>query len=452
MKRITILVFSTLLTILSNAADKPNFIIIFTDDQGYNDLSCFGSTKIKTPFIDSIAQNGRKFTSFYVASPVCTPSRAALLTGCYPKRIGMEKHVIFPQYNWGMHKDEVTIADILKTAGYATACVGKWHLGHRKPFLPTSQGFDSYYGIPYSNNMNHPDNKNKPKYWGARASDILWRDQKSALKWKTPLMQDEKIIELPVDQQTVTRRYTDKSIEFIKANKDKPFFLYLPHSMPHVPLYVPDDVLDKDPKNAYTNTIEHIDTEVGRLLQTVKDLGLKDKTYIIFTTDNGPWLIFKNHGGSALPLKNGKGTTWEGGQRVPCVIQGPGIKAGTVSDEIFSTIDLLPSICKLAGVELKTRGDIDGLDASGLILGKSESPRKEFLYYSSKGDLNGIRQGDFKLRKVKKSIELYNLKEDISEKKNLAKDMPEKVESLTKRMLELDSEISKEKRPRGEFK
>ena len=419
--RKAIFVLSVMLMFAANAADKPNFIIIFTDDQGYNDLSCYGSKKIKTPHIDSIAKNGRKFTSFYVASPVCTPSRAALLSGCYPKRIGMEKHVIFPQYNWGMHKDEVTIADALKGSGYTTACIGKWHLGHRKPFLPTSQGFDSYYGIPYSNDMNHPDNKNKPKYWGPKASDVLWNDQKSALRWKTPLMKDEKIIEIPVNQQTITRRYTDKSIEFIKANKDKPFFLYLPHSMPHVPLYVPDDVLDKDPKNAYTNTIEHIDAEVGRVLKTVKDLGLDKKTYIIFTTDNGPWLIFKHHGGSALPLRNGKGTTWEGGQRVPCVIQGPGIPAGTVNDEIFTTMDLLPTICKLAGVELKTRGKIDGLDASGLLMGKAKSPRNEFLYYSSRGDINGIRQGDFKLRQLKNrrgkvSVELYNLKKDISKK------------------------------------
>ena len=436
---------------MSFAADKPNFIIIFTDDQGYNDLSCYGSKKIKTPHIDSIAKNGRKFTSFYVASPVCTPSRAALLTGCYPKRIGMEKHVIFPAYNWGLHKDEVTIADMLKDAGYATACVGKWHLGHRKPFLPTSQGFDSYYGIPYSNDMNHPDNKGKPKYWGPGPSDVLWNDQKSTFKWKTPLMQDEKIIEIPVDQRTITRRYTDKGIEFIKANKDKPFFLYLPHSMPHVPLYVPEDVLDKDPKNAYTNTIEHIDAEVGRVLKTVKELGLDKKTYVIFTTDNGPWLIFKHHGGSADPLRNGKGTTWEGGQRVPCVMMGPGIPAGSVSDDIFGTIDLLPSIAKLANVELKTRGKIDGLDASDLMLGKAKSPRSEFLYYSSRGGLEGIRQGDFKLRKSRRSVELYNLKDDISEAKNLAKDMPEKVKELTERMQELDAEITKNKRAKGQL-
>ena len=447
--------------LMALAADKPNFIIIFTDDQGYNDLSCFDSKKIKTPFIDSIAKNGRKMTNFYVASPVCSPSRAALLTGCYPIRIGMEKHVIFPAHKHGMHKEEVTIADLLKDNGYATACVGKWHQGHRKPFLPTSQGFDSYYGIPYSNDMNHPDNKGKPRI----SSDASWADQDASVKnWKTPLMKDEEIIELPVNQRTITRRYTDKAIEFVKANKDKPFFLYLPHSMPHIPLYVPEDVFDKDPKNAYTNVIEHIDTEVGRLLKTVTDLDLDKNTYIIFTTDNGPWLQFKNHGGSALPLRAGKGTTYEGGQRVPCVMKGPGIPAGSVSNEIMGTIDLLPSIAKLAGIELKTRGTIDGLDASQLMLGKGQSPRNEFVFYSSQGKLEGLRQGDFKLRiskprqrgknknkaAAKETIELYNLKDDISESKNLADSMPEKVQTLKKRMEELNAEITKEVRPRGQ--
>lgn len=448
-------------TLMAFTADKPNFIIIFTDDQGYNDLSCFGSKKIKTPFIDSIARDGRKFKSFYVASPVCTPSRAALLTGCYPIRIGMQRHVIFPANNHGMHKDEVTIADLLKDNGYATACVGKWHLGHRKPFLPTSQGFDSYYGIPYSNDMNHPDNKGKPRI----SSDASWADQdKSVKNWKTPLMKNEEIIELPVNQRTITRRYTDEAIKFVKENKEKPFFLYLPHSMPHIPLYVPEDVFDSNPQNAYTNVIEHIDTEVGRLLKTVTDLDLDKNTYIIFTTDNGPWLQFKNHGGSALPLKAGKGTTYEGGQRVPCVMKGPGIPAGTESNEIMGTIDLLPSIAKLAGIELKTRGQIDGLDASQLMLGGSKSPRNEFVYYSSVGDLQGIRQGDYKLRiakprkrgknkkqaEVKATVELYNLKEDISESNNLAQSMPEKVETLKKRMEALNAEITKTVRPRGQ--
>ena len=215
-------------------AAKPNFVIIFTDDQGYGDLSCFGSKTIKTPNIDRIAKEGRKFTSFMVASPVCTPSRAALLTGCYPKRVGMHQHVLFPSSTKGLNAKEHTIADHLKGQGYATACFGKWHLGHHKETLPTANGFDTYYGIPYSNDMNHPDNKGKPR-GGWQGMDILWADPESTLtKWKTPLFEDEKIVELPVDQRTVTRRYTQKSIDFIKANKDKPFFVYLPHSMPHI--------------------------------------------------------------------------------------------------------------------------------------------------------------------------------------------------------------------------
>ncbi|MCM8532164.1 MAG: sulfatase [Lentisphaeraceae bacterium] len=461
MNKTKIFICCYLISILAAfAAEKPNFIIIFTDDQGYNDLSSYGSTKIKTPNIDSIAADGLKMTSFYVASPVCSPSRAALLTGCYPKRIGMEKHVIFPKDNHGMHKDEVTIADLLKDNGYATACVGKWHLGHRKPFLPTSQGFDSYFGIPYSNDMSHPDNKNKPKI----NSDEQWKRQESDLDWNTPLMINEEIAELPVNQRNITRRYTDQAINFVKENKEKPFFLYLPHSMPHIPLYVPEDFYDPNPANAYTNVIEHIDAEVGRLLKTVNDLGLDKNTYIIFTTDNGPWLRFKNHGGSALPLRDGKGTTYDGGQRVPCVMKGPGISAGSTTDEIMGTIDILPTIAKLAGVELKTRGPIDGVDASQLILGSKKSPRNEFVYYSSRGELNGLRQGDYKLRVVeswtgrgnkrkktgKVTVELFNLKEDIGEKNNLATKMPEKVQSLKARMMELNKDISKDIRPRGQ--
>jgi len=442
------LAFCLLFAGVAAAAEKPNFIIIFTDDQGYNDLSCFKSETIKTPHIDQLATEGRKFTSFYVAANVCTPSRSALLTGCYPKRIGMEKHVIFPAHNHGLHTDEVTIADLLKGAGYATACIGKWHLGHRKPFLPTSQGFDSYYGIPYSNDMSHPDNKNKP--WGKW--DESWKNPDVMVKkWNTPLMQDEKIIELPVEQRTITRRYTDKGIEFVKANKEKPFFLYLPHSMPHLPLFVPDDIRDPDVKNAYKCVIEHIDAEVGRLVKTVRDLGLSSKTYIIFTSDNGPWIQFKHHAGSAKPLRAGKGTTYEGGHRVPCVMWAPGrIPAGTTSDAFTTTMDILPSIAKLAGLELKPRGPIDGKDISAVMLGDAPSPRKEMLFYSARGKLEGLRQEEWKLL-IRKKPELYNLAKDIGEQQNLAETMPEKVAELKKRMEALDKEIAENVRPRGEM-
>ena len=434
--------------------NRPNLVIIFADDQGYGDLSCFGSTEIKTPNIDRIAKEGRKFTSFMVASPVCTPSRAALLTGCYPKRVGMHQHVLFPSSNKGLNPEEYTIADHFKSIGYATACFGKWHLGHHKEVLPTSNGFDTYFGIPYSNDMNHPDNKGKPK-GGADGMDILWNDPESTLtKWKTPLFEDEKIVELPVDQRTVTRRYTQKSIDFIKTNKDKPFFIYLPHSMPHIPLYVPDEIRDPNPQNAYINTIEHIDSEVGRLLDALDELNLTKSTYIIYTTDNGPWLSFRHHGGSAGPLRDGKGTTFEGGQRVPCVMRGPGIPADTVCDELMGTIDLLPTFASITGKPLPKGNKIDGIDASSLLTGKGKSKRNEFIHYTSRGEVEGIRQGRWKLLIKKRrgkgqgrrEILLFDLSEDLGETNNLATKNPEMVGKLEQRMLLLDSEIQKNAR------
>ena len=431
---------------------KPNFIVIFTDDQGYNDLGCFGSKTIETPHIDQLAEEGRKFTSFYVPCSVCSPSRAALLTGCYPKRIGMHKHVLFPRSEYGLHSDEYTIADHLKSQGYATTCIGKWHLGHHKETLPTANGFDSYFGIPYSNDMNHPDNSSRPRH-----GDQLWRDQQSAVTlWNTPLMRNEEIVEVPVDQRTITRRYTDEAIEFIGMNRDKPFFLYLPHSMPHIPLYVPDDVYDPDPQNAYKCVIEHIDAEVGRLVQTVRDLDLADNTYIIYTSDNGPWLQYKHHGGSATPLRAGKGTTYEGGQRVPCIMWAPGrIPAGTTTDAFTTTLDLLPTVAAITGTQLPDR-KIDGLDIS-TALKTDQSPRDEMLYYSPWGNLQGIRQGQWKyleLKKNKKDTEpeeteyyLFDLANDIGEQNNLADANPEVLEKLKSRMVEVDKEITENSRP-----
>jgi arylsulfatase A-like enzyme len=459
MKIVPVIILAAL-SLVAKAADKPNFIIIFTDDQGYGDLGCFGSTKIKTPHIDRLAKEGRRFTNFMVASPVCTPSRAALLTGCYPKRIGMHQHVLFPSSTKGLNPTEHTIADHLKGQGYATACFGKWHLGHHPETLPQSNGFDTYFGIPYSNDMNHPDNKGKPK-GGWAGMDTLWKDPESTLtKWKTPLMENEKIVELPVDQRTVTRRYTDKSIEFIKKNAgaDKPFFLYLPHSMPHIPLYVPDDVRDPNPLNAYTNVIEHIDSEVGRIAKLLRELKLSENTYLIFTTDNGPWLPFKHHGGSAGPLRDGKGSTFEGGQRVPCVMWAPGrIPAGTTCNQLCGTIDLLPTIASLTKTPLPSDKKIDGLDISKLLTTDDKTPRNEFVYYTSRGDIQGLRQGKHKLLvkgprnkkrspKAKAEVMLFDLDADLGEKNNLAESKPEVVAKLKARMLELDAQIAKEAR------
>ncbi len=432
----------------------PNIILIFTDDQGYNDLGCFGSTTIKTPHLDQLAGEGMRLTNFHVPSSVCSPSRAGLLTGCYPKRVGMHKGVLFPHSKTGLHPDEYTIADHLQANGYATACIGKWHLGHFSETLPRAQGFDSYYGIPYSNDMNHPDNKDKTQV----RRDESWVDQDAAVAlWKTPLIGNEEIIELPVNQRTITRRYTDKAIAFVTENKDRPFFLYLPHSMPHVPLFVPEDVYDPDPQNAYTCVIEHIDAEIGRLMQSVRDLDLSAKTYVIFTSDNGPWLPFKNHGGSAYPLRDGKGTTFEGGQRVPCIVWAPGrVPAGSTSDGFASTIDLLPTIAALIDAPLPAEPRIDGLDISQVLTSGEPSPRDEFLYYARGGQLEGIRQGDWKLLRIaggkknkpkQPAVHLFNLTKDMSETTNLAEDQPDRVEALIARMNELDAEITANSHP-----
>ena len=448
----TFLLFSALSNLIAD--NKINVVLIFADDQGYGDLGCFGSKKIKTPNIDQMAKEGRKFTNFMVASPVCTPSRAALLTGCYPKRVGLHQHVLFPSSNKGLHPKEFTLADHFKSQGYATACYGKWHLGHHPETLPRQNGFDHYFGIPYSNDMNHPDNKGKPK-GGPDGMDILWNDPESTLtKWKTPLIENEKIVELPVDQRTITRRCTDKAISFIQKNKNKPFFVYVPHSMPHIPLYVPDEIRDPNPLNAYTCVIEHIDSEVGRIIKTIKDLNLDKNTIVIYTTDNGPWLPFKHHGGSAGPLREGKGTTFEGGQRVPCVMWGPSrIPAGSICEELMGTIDLLPSLAAINQKGLPAKNKIDGIDASHLILGTGTTPRKEFLHYSSRGVLEGIRSGDWKLLRKKprnkkqgEIIMLFNLSKDVGEENNLASEQPAIVARLSSRMEELDQEIEKNAR------
>jgi len=458
----TLLLLFVLLSLpaTGDSADKPNFVLIFTDDQGYGDLGAFGSTTIRTPHLDRLAAEGRKFTSFMTASSVCSPSRAGLLTGCYPRRVGMHQGVLFPTSTSGLHPDEHTIADHLRAQGYATACFGKWHLGHHPEVLPTANGFDSYYGIPYSNDMNHPANEGKPR-GGAEGMDELWNDPESTLtKWQTPLLENEKIVELPVDQRTITRRCTDRAIGFIEENRERPFFVYLPYSMPHIPLYVPDDVRDPDPKRAYINTIEHLDTELGRLFDRLRDLELADNTYVIFTSDNGPWLTLKHHGGSAGPLRDGKMSTFEGGQRVPCIMWAPGrIPAGTGCDALASTIDLLPTIAAITGTPLPADRVIDGLDISGLMTGEAETVRNEFLYYSRNGFIEGIREGDWKLLvrapEGKKGLTnaapsgpmLFNLAKDRGEKQNLAAERPEIVERLIQLMKERDKVIAAAERP-----
>jgi arylsulfatase A-like enzyme len=441
-------------------AAQPNIVIIFMDDLGYGDLGSFGSKTIRTPHLDRLAQEGRRFTSFLVASSVCTPSRAALLTGCYPKRVGLHKGVLFPSSTTGLNPAEHTIADHLRQQGYATAAFGKWHLGHHPEVLPTANGFDRYYGIPYSNDMNHPDNKVKPP-GGTAGMDALWNDPESTLtKWRTPLLEDDKIVELPVDQRTITRRCTDRALSFIADNQKRPFFLYLPYSMPHIPLYVPDDVCDPDPQRAYINTIEHVDTELGRIFTLLRERKLADNTYVIFTSDNGPWLSFEHHGGSAGRLRAGKMSTFEGGFRVPCIMWAPGrIPAGTECHALASTIDLLPTIAAIIDTPLLPDRVIDGMDITALLKGTAESVRQEFLYYSQNGRIDGIRKGDWKLLETIKAtrnpqeaapnpdVMLYNLAADVAEKNNLAAERPEIVAQLRQRMHELDAALETGARP-----
>ena len=421
---------------------KPNFVIIFTDDQGYQDVGCFGSPSINTPNLDRMAAEGMRFTDFYAAASVCSPSRAALLTGCYPPRVGITK-VLFPRDNIGLNPQEHTIADVLKGRGYATACIGKWHLGHLPEFLPTSNGFDSYFGIPYSNDMDGVKGKDKNL-------DRAWR-QKDYSPWNVPLMRNEEIVERPADQTKLIERYTDEAVKFIRTNKDKPFFLYLPHTMPHIPLFVSDGFYVEDVQKAYKATIEQIDSAIGRVLAAIKDAGVDKNTLVVFTSDNGPWLGKKHHGGCALPLRDGKFSTYEGGMREPCIMRWPAkIPAGKVCSEVCGTIDLLPTFARLAGAEMPADRVIDGSDIGSLMAGTpgAKSPHEVFFYYRGR-NLEAVRSGKWKLRRVKKNTELYDLEADISEKKNLAGEHPEIVKRLAGMMEEFDSELKANSRPPG---
>jgi arylsulfatase len=389
-------------------AGKPNFVIIFTDDQGYADVGCFGAKGFETPNLDRMAAEGAKFTDFYSAAPVCTPARAALLTGCYSMRVSIPR-VLFPRDNIGLNPDEITIADILKTRGYATCCIGKWHLGHLPEFLPTRQGFDYYFGIPYSNDMN-----------------------------PVVLVEGEQTIERKPDQSQLTRRYTEKAIQFIAKNRDRPFFLYLPHTMPHIPLYASDRFKGRSKQGLYGDVIMELDWSVGQILNTLAVLGLDERTLVIFTSDNGPWLSKGAHGGSAKPLRDGKFATYEGGMREPCIMRWPGkIPAGSTCSEIATTMDFLPTFAKLAGARVPADRIIDGKDISALMTNpKAKTPYKALFYYFET-QLGAVRCGKWKLilerKRGKKTIPaaLYNLKRDIAEQNDVSAQHPAIVQRLS---------------------
>jgi arylsulfatase len=418
----------------------PNLVIIFTDDQGYEDLGCYGSPDIKTPNIDAMAKEGLRFTNFYVSQPVCSASRSSLLTGCYANRIGIHG-AYSPYVKKGLNPDEVTIAEILKPLGYATAIYGKWHLGSEPELLPTRQGFDEYFGIPYSNDMwpHHP--------WQGTVFNFP----------VLPLVQNESVIDTLDDQSMITTWYTDHAVSFIRKNKDKPFFLYLPHSMPHVPLFVSDKFKGKSERGLYGDVISEIDWSVGEVLKTLKEEGLDDNTLVIFTSDNGPWLSYGGHSGEAHPLREGKGTALEGGVRVPCIMRWPGkIQAGTETALPAMTIDLLPTICEITGAALPDR-IIDGRSMLDLMLAKVnyKAHHEAYYFYYHQNELQGILSGDgrwklyfpHKYRSLNgrvgtndglpidydqndMGLELYDLEHDISETKDVSGEFPAVVEAL----------------------
>ncbi len=399
-------------------SNKPNIILINCDDLGYGDIGCYGSEVNRTPTLDYMAENGMKFTDFYMVSPLCSPSRGGMMTGCYPRRIGFGSFegrcVLFPGQAVGLSQDETTVASILKEQGYSTMLVGKWHCGDQPEFLPTRHGFDHYYGLPYSNDM------------GRQAG---LKKQYPPL----PLLMDEEVIQEQPDQTSITERYTEQAVRFIRGNKENPFFLYFAHMHVHLPIYAPDRFLKKSKNGRYGAAVECIDWSISVILDELRENGILDNTLVVFTSDNGSRA--RGEGGSNSPLRGYKTQTWEGGMRLPCIMYWPGkIPAGKKCSEIISSIDFLPTFSSLAGGNVPDDRIIDGKDITGLMFGENDStpPHETFFYYS--GDtLEAVRKGKWKLHvyKTDREIrELYNLENDISETENLYKKRPEIVEDL----------------------
>ena len=417
------------------ADKKPNFIIIFCDDMGYGDLGCYGHPTIRTPNLDRMVAEGQKWTDFYVGASVCTPSRAALMTGRLPVRSGMcndGRRVLFPDSAGGLPQGEVTIAEALKGQGYTSACIGKWHLGHLPQYLPTNNGFDYYFGLPYSNDMDRVGGPGRAAFFDPKVE-----------YWNVPLMRNDQIIERPADQNTLTKRYTEEAVAFIERSKDQPFFLYLPHTMVHVPLFASDGFRGKSPRGLYGDAVEEIDWSVGRILETLRREGLAENTFVVFTSDNGPWLPYDQHGGSAGLLREGKGCTYEGGMREPCIMWWPGTIQPAVVHDLGATMDLYTTIVKLAGGEPPTDRVVDGLDLRPVLRGTGPSPRDTMFYYRGTR-LFAVRKGPYKAHFITQSAYggdkpvphdpplLYHLGHDPSEKYDVAKDHPEVIAEIRK--------------------
>ena len=431
---------------VSSNKSQPNFVLIFIDDMGYGDASCYGATGYTTPNIDKLAAGGMRFTNFYSAQPVCSASRAALLTGCYPNRIGING-ALFPDAKVGINPAETTIAEMLKQKGYATAIFGKWHLGDAKEFLPLQHGFDEYCGLPYSNDMWPMDDLGLPTTKQHRRNGLP----------PLPLIEGNETKELITDlkgQDKLTTLYTGKAVSFINRHAGKPFFLYLPHTMGHVPLGVSDKFRWKSKYGKYGDVMVEIDWSVGEILKALEANGIADNTVVVFTSDNGPWLNYGDHAGSAGGMREGKGTNWEGGQRVPFIVAWQGkVPAGTICNQLGCAIDILPSFAEVAGTKLP-ENKIDGVSLVELWKGNTNAkPRTELYYYYGRNNLNAVRKDDWKLilphtwdsydtipgnggmggpRVRVKTVkpELYNLMRDPGEQFDLAAFYPEKVAEL----------------------
>jgi len=455
---------------LAQEGRRPNFIIVFTDDQGYGDLGCFGSPDIETPNIDRMAAEGLRFTSFY-AAPFCGPSRAGLMTGCFAPRASLSfNHG--PGAKTGINPNEITIAEVLKAQGYATMHIGKWHLGDAPPFLPTRHGFDRFFGLPYSNDMwpyhprmpIQPNEDERMKAARKRAAMTGFSGQGSFYRpgggftTPLPLMANEEVLETNPDQTKLTTIYTEQALEFITQNREQPFFLYLAHAMPHVPLFVSDKFRGSSLRGLYGDVISEVDWSVGQILERLKELGLDEDTLVVYTSDNGPWLPYGIDGGSAGPLRDGKGSTYEGGVRVPGIMRWPGhIPGGRRTSEVASNVDLLPTFAGLAGTSPPSDRTIDGGDLWPIMSGQpgAKTPHPTYYYYGGgRANLRAIRQGEWKLHLAPseqglRGTELYDLHRDVSERRSRLDEHPDLVAQLVAAAQEFNEQLIRDMRPLG---